>query len=75
MLEQSATQKYQQGWQSVTNRYGLKDEQSLVPAGGSTTTPAAAGGAITVRDPQGGVHTFPDQASADKFKKARQGIQ
>ena len=74
MLEQSATQKYQQGWQSVTNRYGLKDEQSLVPAGGSTTTPAAAGGAITVRDPQGGVHTFPDQASADKFKKAA-GIQ
>lgn len=74
MLEQSATQKYQQGWQSVTSRYKLKDEQSLVPVGGSTTTPAAPGGAITVRDPQGGVHTFPDQASADKFKKAA-GIQ
>jgi hypothetical protein len=25
-------------------------------------------GAISVTDPKGGIHTFPDQASADKFK-------
>lgn len=28
------------------------------------------GGGITVTDPDGGVHTFPDQTSADAFKKA-----
>jgi hypothetical protein len=28
-----------------------------------------SGGQIQVTDPQGGIHTFPDQASADKFKK------
>jgi len=32
------------------------------------------GGGISVTDPKGGVHTFPDQASADKFKKLA-GIQ
>lgn len=32
------------------------------------------GGQIQVTDPNGGVHTFPDQASADKFKKLA-GIQ
>jgi hypothetical protein len=26
-------------------------------------------GGITVTDPKGGVHTFPDQASADRFRK------
>lgn len=27
-------------------------------------------GQFTVTDPEGGIHTFPDQASADRFKKA-----
>lgn len=30
----------------------------------------AAGGIVTVKDPNGGVHTFNSQADADKFKKA-----
>jgi hypothetical protein len=30
---------------------------------------AAGGGQITVKDPTGGIHTFADQASADRFKK------
>jgi hypothetical protein len=29
---------------------------------------AGSAGGVSVTDPQGGVHTFPDQASADKFK-------
>jgi hypothetical protein len=39
--------------------------------GGASTTGAAPGnaGQIQVKDPQGGIHTFADQASADKFKK------
>jgi hypothetical protein len=39
---------------------------------GSNFTPVqmqSAGGQIQVKDPQGGVHTFADQASADRFKK------
>jgi hypothetical protein len=34
----------------------------------------AGGGQIQVTDPQGGIHTFPDQASADRFRKLA-GIQ
>lgn len=32
--------------------------------------PAEASGQVTVTDPRGGVHVFPDQASADRFKAA-----
>lgn len=36
----------------------------------TTATPGAkSGGKISVTDPQGGIHTFPDQASADNFKR------
>jgi hypothetical protein len=31
---------------------------------------AGGGGAVTVTDPNGGVHSFPDQKSADAFKQA-----
>src|ERR1700693_2645035 len=37
------------------------------PAGGGAG--GGKGGAIAVTDPKGGVHTFPDQASANKFQK------
>ncbi len=36
---------------------------------GEIDTGKAGGGQIQVTDPNGGVHTFPDQASADRFKK------
>jgi hypothetical protein len=52
-------------------------QQRIATPPGSTTpkTDAApAGGSVTVRDPQGGLHTFPNQAAADAFKKAA-GIQ
>jgi len=32
--------------------------------------PGAGGGSVQVTDPRGVVHTFPDQNSADNFKKA-----
>jgi hypothetical protein len=45
------------------------------PAGGSRPAGLppgvpAAGGAVTVRDPAGNIHTFRDQAGADAFKRA-----
>jgi len=61
---------------------GLKDEIADFNTGGSVFTgasvhtpsqqsgqnPPANQGGIQVTDPKGGTHTFPDQASADKFK-------
>jgi hypothetical protein len=38
-------------------------------AGGSKTEPASATATVSVTDPNGGVHVFPDQASANNFKK------
>jgi hypothetical protein len=45
---------------------------SGAPAPGSETSPggAAGPGRIQVRDPRGKIHTFPDQDSANAFKKA-----
>jgi hypothetical protein len=39
-------------------------------ASGKPATVSAAGGGVSVTDPQGGVHVFPTQAAADAFKKA-----
>jgi hypothetical protein len=43
--------------------------QQLTKTLGDIDTGRAGGGQIQVTDPNGGVHTFPDQASADRFKK------
>jgi len=37
---------------------------------GTSNQPSTQGGGVKVTDPRGVTHTFPDQASADKFKKA-----
>jgi hypothetical protein len=46
------------------NNYGALTALAQIPV---TAIPSGAG--VTVVDPRGVVHTFPDQASADKFKK------
>lgn len=45
----------------------IGDIQKRMGGGGNQTTTNSQSG-ITVTDPNGGVHTFPDQASANKFK-------
>lgn len=47
---------------NVNRLYSTNVGQGLLQGGGS-------GGQVQVTDPRGGVHTFPDQDSADKFKK------
>ncbi len=47
--------------QDVLDR--MSDRSQGVTQGGTQ------GGGITVTDPKGGIHTFPNQASADSFKK------
>ena len=44
-------------------------DRAMMPGGPSAQPASAGGGQIQVKDPTGGVHTFPDQASAAKFKK------
>lgn len=39
------------------------------PTPQAAASKGATGGQVQVTDPKGGIHTFPDQASADKFKK------
>ncbi len=53
-----------QSYQSYTGNsmYSESSQQTLRRMGISS--------GIQVRDPRGGVHTFPDQVSADRFKKA-----
>lgn len=50
----------------------IRDSATQFKAEGGTG--ANAGGSVSVTDPQGGVHTFPDQASANRFK-AQAGIE
>jgi hypothetical protein len=44
----------------------MLDKSMMIPGQGGK----AGGGGIQVTDPQGGIHTFPDQASAARFKKS-----
>jgi hypothetical protein len=44
ILESAATKKYQNGWKATTKRYGLDDEQSLVPMTASAAGKADPGG-------------------------------
>ena len=50
------------------------DPEELLKAAGAGKPEPAAGGQITVVDPNGGKHVFANQAAADTFKKAA-GIQ
>lgn len=65
MVTNGAQQKYQRDLAGINSRYGSKF--TPMSSGGE-------GGQVTVTDPKGGVHTFPDQASADRFRKLA-GIQ
>lgn len=60
-LGEQATQTYNDGYKSLKSVYNA----DLKP----TQAPPNIRKSITVTDPSGGVHTFPDQASADRFKK------
>jgi hypothetical protein len=62
-LGQQAYQGYQDGYKSLKSVYNA-DLKPTQPAPNISKSSK-----ITVTDPAGGVHTFPDQASADKFKK------
>lgn len=53
--------------QIVKTMNDLAKSRETVKPGGAKGGPSA--GQVSVTDPQGGVHTFPDQASADRFKK------
>jgi hypothetical protein len=62
-LAQNASRKYANTLQVVNQTYGSKFEPVEFAGGGG------GGGSVQVTDPSGGVHTFPDQASADKFRQ------
>lgn len=55
----------------------IRRQQAPAPAAAAATTGGRGGGApgaappgsVTVTDPQGGTHVFPNQAAADQFKK------
>ena len=51
---------------NINRLYNTNVGQGLLQNNGGSSQ---GNGQIQVTDPQGGVHTFPDQASADKFKK------
>lgn len=55
--------------QIVKTMNDLAKSREAVKPGSTKGAPSAGQGQITVTDPNGGVHTFPDQASADRFKK------
>ena len=61
--------------QDMANRHQSYQEQiddikRRIGGGQPSTNSGGTGQAVKVTDPRGIVHTFPDQASADKFKKA-----
>jgi hypothetical protein len=66
---QVATQTLDSGIDNINKLYGTTVGRGLKSSG----APAGAG-QIQVQDPKGGIHTFPDQASANRFKQLA-GIQ
>jgi hypothetical protein len=52
----------------VFDRYKINPLDRTSSGGGHAAGGAAAGGGVVVVDPNGGKHTFPNQAAADKFK-------
>jgi hypothetical protein len=60
-----------QNWQDVMGKQAVPSHlKRFANKVTSPTPPPSSQGNISVTDPQGGVHYFPDQASADKFKAA-----
>jgi hypothetical protein len=66
---QVATQTLDSGIDNINKLYGTSVGRGLKSSGAPAGT-----GQIQVKDPKGGIHTFPDQASANRFKQLA-GIQ
>lgn len=61
--------------QDMANRHASMDAtlgeiRGRIGNPGAANNPPQSSGPVTVTDPQGGVHTFPDQGKADAFKAA-----
>jgi hypothetical protein len=66
--QQSAALEGAYGDLATTNDVD-EHRQIITKARGAFNAAMSAGGLVTVTDPNGGVHTFPDEASAQVFRK------
>ena len=68
-LTANAQTRYNNKLKVLNQTYGSNFQPTQLSSGSG-----GGGGPVDVTDPNGGIHRFPDQKSADAFKKAA-GIQ